>query len=334
MERVEKVDFGGYSFDKKTLHHFDSVAKHCEYDLRLDDGQTAFLIRDLVFMMAEAKMKKYNKLKAREVFPLTSNFAKGIETINYEVIDWTGEAKVIANDADDYPNSGTTLEEKSAPVRLVANDFYVTDQEMLKAAYARRPLSRRRLDAALLANETKIDNVAFLGDANYKLPGLFTSPSDLNAATIANTGTGSSKKWSTKDAAKIEIDIKAMITLLPEQFIGEDLILVTTPANYRLLTITRIGTDTQDTIADFLIRKTPIKEINFSSRLKSVAAISNKDTALIYPKSKEVLDLVIPRDREQKAPFRDKRKMVFDIETELSGLHIFQPEAIVYADEV
>jgi hypothetical protein len=333
-ERIERVDFGGMVFDRKDLHKFDSVIKHCEYDLRLDDGQTAFLIRQLVYMMAEIKTKKYNALTAREVFPVMSNFGSGMEYINQEFMDMTGEAEIIADDAHDYPVAGVTSGEIPRKVGLMGMSVVVSNMEMRKAAFARKPLSRRKMDAALRAMEAGIDKIAFLGNSKFNIAGLFSKPSDLTSTTITADGTGSSKKWSTKDASKIERDIKAMVTNLPEPFIGEDLILVTTPANYRLLTMTRIGTDTQDTIADYLIKKTPIKELNFSSRLKSVSAISNKDTAVIYPKNPEVLNLVIPRDKEEQPVHRGKREISIDIETELSGLHIDHPKAVVYADEV
>ncbi len=327
------IEIGGMKFDAKDVERMDEVVQFAKKE-HLDAGETAFLLRELTVMAARAQETRYLNLMARQVFNVESGMGSGIENINHEIYDYSGEAKVIGDNATDYPLAGTKVDEMTTPVRRLGISVEYSDFDLVKAARARRPLEQRKLNAAIRGQELAIDRIAFDGDSNYNLKGLWSDLTNMTSVTIAATGTGSSKDWTKKTAAQIETDIVQMLSAVPDYFQGMPYSMVVSPATERLLKTKRLGTDITDTLYNLIMDKFKLAGIYSCSKFKNISALSNVGSAIIYPKDPDIVQLLIPQDRTQKAPFRDGRKTVIDFETEIAGLVKFHPKAIVYADRI
>ncbi len=330
------IEIGGMKFDSKDVERMDEVVRFAQKE-RLDAGETAFLLRELTVMAAKAQETRYLPLIARDAFPVVSGMGSGIENVNHEIYDYSGEAKIISDDATDYPIAGTSTDEMTTPVRRLGISVEYSDFDLIKAARARKPLEQRKVNAAVRAQEVAIDKIAFDGDSKFKLKGLWSDLTNMTSVTIAATGTGSGddrKDWIRKTATQIEIDMVQLLSAIPDYFQGVPYSMIVSPATERILKTKRLGNDITDTLYNLFMEKFKLAAIYSSSKFKNIPALSNVGSAVLYPKDADILQLLIPQDRTQKAPFRDGRKTVIDFEAEISGLIKFHPKAIVRADRI
>lgn len=315
----------------KAKAYYNGAIRFINDSITQDEGQTFALLRELNLQRNVIKEVKYSALVAREIFNTVSGLGAGWESITYPVYDASGEAEFITGSGD-LPMANSNVNEIMEKVKPIGIAYSVSEIELERAMHTGRPLENRRLLAALRGMEEKVDKIAFFGDTEAGLNGLFTTPANLDVETMTADGTGSSKKWSTKTYDKVERDIMQMIEALPDPFQNEDLQLVVTPANKARLTTLRIG-NTDKNLMMYLIENSNIKRIVASSKLKSVSTMSAKDVSVLMPMSSEVCELVIPRDRQIKAPKQIGRDLVTDVICDISGLHIYHPKAIIVTDE-
>jgi hypothetical protein len=339
--KLIRLDDGNYElngtlWNAEVVEHFDSALALAKRE-KLDAGETNFLLRQLTYLYAQIKEVKYNALKARAMFPVASGLGRGLENINHEVVDYSGKAKIIGSKSSDYPVANSSSNEITHPVRELGICIQLFEMDLLKAARSGKPLNTRMLTAAIRGMEQTIDDIAFNGDSDYKLKGLFSDISDMTSVTIDATGTGSGddrKDWKRKTSALIEKDIQDMLTAVPDYFQGMKYVLGLSPANMAILKTKRIGTDTNMNLYNYILENLDIEEIVPSTKFKTVANLSSKGTTVLYPRDPEVLELSLPQDRLQKAPFQDGRIQVIDVVAEISGLHKYHPKAIVIADRI
>lgn len=300
--------------------------------LTKDEQDTFFLVKELNLLRNVAKEVKYENLIARDLFPFVSGLGAGLETISYEVYDMQGKAGYIEG-ASDIPKVNAKRKENKENVRTIASSYSINMFEMERALRSGRNLEQRKLLAALRVLENELDKVAFYGDKEHGLNGLLSKPTSLEIVTIVADGSGSSKKWATKTADKIERDINDMLRKIPDEFMNMPLTLLLSPANYMLLNTIRIN-NTAISLREYILQNTDISRIEKTSKLKAVPTMSNKEIGVLFVNNPEVLELVVPRDREQRAPFRDGRELVTDVVMDISGMHIYHPKSIVVTDEI
>jgi hypothetical protein len=318
--------------DKAREYYADALDFMRKQRLAKDEGETFFLLKELNLLRNQFKEVKYPALVARELFPVASGMGSGLDSISYGVYNMSGKAQVIEGSAD-LPKVNAKTKEVTEKVRPLGIAYSITKLEMERALRAGRSLDQRMLMALIRGMEQKLDDIAFFGDEEYGLNGLFLDPSKLQVETIVADGSGSSKKWSTKTFDKIERDIIQMVSALPDEFIGENLVLALTPDNYQRLQTLRIA-NTSDSLMSYIMAKTDIKRVVKTKKLKTVSTMSSKDVAVLMPDTAEICELVIPRDREVQAPFQDGRELVTDVYLDVSGLHLYHPKAIITTDEV
>lgn len=327
------IDFGGVRFDAQDFQHCTPVVNIAN-ELRLDAGSTAMVLRDLTFLRAELKEVKYEPLKARSLFSMSNVKGSGFEFINNKIVDYSGAAEFVSDDSDTFPSVSAKITEESNPVRRFGASFRLSEMDIIKAIRANVPLQTSKVKAAMRANEELLDNTIFNGNKAQKLKGLWSYQSNLTSVTIAADGTGASKLWSTKTGALMLRDVLAMCAAIPNVFKGMALTLVVDPVNYTLLMTTRLDSNSDTTVAEFLLAKTDITSIDRTSKLETVSTLSNNSSGILYPKDPEIAEIVLPVDREEKAPYMVARTTVYDYASEFSGLHVHHPKGIVYADSI
>jgi len=90
---------------------------------RLDSNESMFLLRQLDYIKQQTYDIKYAELKARKLFPVSSEADPGAERIYYRQYDQSGIAKIISNYADDLPDADVIGKEYFASVKTLGSSY-------------------------------------------------------------------------------------------------------------------------------------------------------------------------------------------------------------------
>lgn len=146
--------------------------------------------------------------EAVRMFPVIGTGFDSHTSIEYgEYADY-GKAKIVANNADDIPQADIGRINRTATLYQVANHFRFSTIELEAALRSGAPLQTAKHLAAVKAQAEEIDRLFWAGDAGYGITGFGTFP--LATVAVPADGTGNSALWSTKDAAKIARDLRAI----------------------------------------------------------------------------------------------------------------------------
>lgn len=315
-------------FDPKIRFDQGGAAEHFRFDRdftfvpidRLDAAENAFLERSLRHMIPTMFRREYAKINARTIFPVYFANDPGAETISYEETEEVAEAEIVRNYADDAPLAEVKTDEFDSKVRSVRAAAQWDIQEIRAAAKANRPLSQRKTNAARDAMFRTENRVAFQGDADFNLVGLFSDanvPRDTAAATFA---AGSA-------AANLQ-ELHDLANAIPAN--TEDIesggVLCLPPTQFDLVATQRLGTTGEGpmVLQDFLATNPHVSQV-FRVRELAGAGTGGVDTALIFDRNIEKVRMNVALDLEQFAP--ERRGMVVRVEyhMRIGGLTIPRP---------
>ena len=213
---------------------------------RADANQTAFLARELVYVSRDIQVRLYEKLRAAEFVPISTEVPEGAEMWTYKQRDRRGKARVGAHlEASDAPRVDVNYEEFPFPVTYADAAYAYTIEDMKKAAFAGVPLIRDKADACAEAIAEKLDELIRIGDAEQGIPGFLNNP---NVPVVTLT----KGEWLTATDADILFDLQEVeqdfITDTRDVEEGTRLIL---PTAYEGRLRTLKVTDSERTVAQY-----------------------------------------------------------------------------------
>lgn len=307
---------------------------------RFDSNESMFLLRQLDYIKQQTYDTKYAELKARKLIPVSSEADPGAENIFYRQYDQFGIAKIISNYADDLPNADVSGKEFSATVKTLGAQYQYNFQEMRAAVYGNVPLEQRRANAARRVIAQKENTIAFFGDANSNLIGMFNAP-NVTAVTIPATGTGSTTQWANKTPDQILLDMNTVANTVVSVSLGvenpDTMLLPLSQFNYVASTARSSFSD--KTILNYFLENNPyIKNVEWVNELASAGASGSGSAPYArmyaYRRSPEVLTLEIPSDFEQlDLQIVNLTYKVPCIER-IGGVLVYYPLALAYGDGI
>lgn len=311
----------------KQIKHFDS-------------NESMFLNRQLDYIKQQTYDIKYAELKARKLIPVSSEADPGAENIFYRQYDQSGLAKIVSNYADDLPDADVSGQEFSAKVKTLGASYKYNIQEMRAASYGQVPLEQRRANAARRAIAQKENKIAFYGDAQTGLVGLFTAP-NVTSVTIPATGTGATTQWANKTPDQILLDMNSVANTVVSVSLGvenpDTMLLPLSQYNY--VSSTARSQYSDKTILNYFLENNPyIKQIEWVNELKgagqSGSGSAPYDRFYAYRRSPEVLTLEIPSDFEQLE--MQIKNLVYKIPCieRCGGVLVYYPLALAYGDGI
>jgi hypothetical protein len=307
---------------------------------RFDSNESLFLLRQLDYIKQQSYDIKYAELKSRKLIPVSSEADPGAEKIFYRQYDQTGLAKIIANYADDLPDADVLGQEYFATVKTLGASYKYNFQEMRAAVYGNVPLEQRRANAARRAIAQKENKLAFFGDSNSGLVGLFTAP-NVTSVTIPATGTGSTTQWVNKTPDQILFDMNLVANTVVSTSLGvenpDTMLLPLAQFNYVASTARSDYSD--KTILNYFLENNPyIKQVEWVNELKGAGSSGSGsgpyDRMYAYRRSPEVLTMEVPSDFEQHE--LEIRNLIYKVNcTErYGGVLVYYPLAIAYGDGI
>lgn len=304
----------------------------------VDADGAFFFQRQLELIKARSYDVRYAELKARQLFPVSNEGGPGITSITYRTYDMAGAAKIINAYADDLPRADVAGKETTIPVRSVGISYGYNLDEIQASQLTGAALDQRRANAARRSNEQVVNDVAFFGDAESGLPGLFSNP-NIPTGAVVNPGSGT--EWVNKTPDEILFDVNDLFadifetTKMVEQ--GNTLLLPPNQWSYIMSTPRSANSDT--TIAQYLVQNSPyLNGLDDIIPVNECAAANNPllstDAMVAYDRNPDKLQLEIPVELEMLPVQQKNLEFVVPGRSRLGGLNIYYPLSLAIATGV
>lgn len=320
--------------------HVDSLRTDSEGNAeRLDAGEVAYVLKALEYVYAETADVEYPELKAKMLIPVDTSVPNGAETYTYYQWDKVGSAKFITNYAKDFPSADAFLKRFNAPIAAIGNSYGYTMQDIRAAQSVQyglgAPLDLVRGDAAHLAHEMFVDDVAAYGNAARGLKG-FVNHADIPDVTVSAGGGA----WTTALAAVNDTNNAIILADLdklansPEQTTfgmqKPDTLILPLSVKPRVTAKSSLY-DNRTLIATWLERQDAIKNVEYWAKLDAANSNGNLTAgvarAMVYKRNPRVVRLVIPQLFEQFPPQQRGLRFKVLCHSRIGGVSLRYPKA-------
>lgn len=293
----------------------------------LDAEESIFFSKELEHVKSKSYDKKFTQLKARQILPVSFEAGPAAETIKYEQYDMIGMAKIVTDYSTDFKAADVKAKEFRAPVKSLGSAYQYSLQEVRAARATGKSLEQRKANAAKRAIAQKENSIAYFGDADHGLGGMFNN-ANVPVVVLPNTA-----KWESLTADQMLANLNAIannpITASNGVEMADTLLL---PIDlYTLVTTTRI-TDTNITVLKFFMENNPfIKSVDWVQEL-GTAGVGGVRRVVAYNRDPDALTLEIPQDFEQ-FPVQEKG-LAYKVpcHERIGGVLFYYPLSAAYAD--
>lgn len=297
-----------------------------------DANESVFFARELETVKSKTYDKKYPNLTAMQNIPVSFEADPGAETITYYQYESTGLAKILANYSNDLPRADVKGKPFTSIVKGIGTAYGYSIQDIRAAKKAGKPLEQRKASAARLANDQKVNQIAYFGDADHGLVGLFTHP-NVTAYVLPADGTGSSTKFIDKTPDQVLRDLNGMVNKVVQLTQGveaPDTLLLPADVIGDLSTRAR-SANSDTTILEFFLKNSPyIKEVKATPECKGAGA-GGADLAMMYAKDPDKLTFEIPQPFEQFPPQAKGLEYEIPCHSRCGGVIIYYPLSLIKA---
>lgn len=306
-------------------------ARLLQAGMHLDGNETAILDRELRAVEAKVLLIEYPELKHRRFIPVEGGVDPGAESVWFRELDYRGEAKIIANYADDLPRVDISRNEFPVPVKSIGDSFAYSDLDLMRAAMSGVPLDAMRARAARDIMERKLDNLACFGDASAGLAGFINNANVTITAPLTANG---KTLWSQKTPDDIIADLsylrQKIVTDTLELHSPNTFLLPTTLMEY--ISTRRMGDGSDTTILKFFQANNPGVLIESWTRLKTANAAGTAGRIIAYQRDPMVLSHKIPLEYTQLPPERKNLAWIVNAWARTAGLQLYRPKAVLFMD--
>ncbi len=325
---------GTITKDSKVVQ-MDGVLVHSVNIGFIDADGAVFFQRQLEHIKAKSYDVLYAELKARSLFPVSNEGGKGVTTITYRTYDQAGAAKIINAYADDLPRADVAGKETTIPVRSVGTSYGYNLDEIQASQLTGVGLDQRRANASRRTVEQVVNDVAFFGNADANLPGLFSNP-NIPTGAVVNPGGGT--EWVNKTADEILFDINDLFSDIFEttKMVERGNTLLLPPAQWSLIMSTPRASNSDTTIGMFVAQNSPyLTSIEDIIPVNECNAADNPtlstDAMVAYDRSPDKLELEIPVELEYMPVQQKNLEFVIPGRNRLAGLNIYYPLSLAIA---
>lgn len=301
----------------------------------LDADGAVFFQRQLEHIKARSYDVRYAELPARTLFPVSNEGGAGITSITYRTYDQVGSAKIINAYANDLPRADVAGKETTIPVRSVGTSFGYNLDEMQASQLTGAGLDQRRANASRRAVEQVVNTVAFFGDEDSNLPGLFSNP-NIPTGAVVNPGSGTA--WVNKTPDQILFDVNDLFADIFEttNMVERGNTLLLPPSQWSYIASTPRSTNSDTTILQYLAMNSPyLNSVDDIIPVNECAAANNpelaSDAMVAYDRSPDKLQLEIPVELEYLPVQQKNLEFVVPGRNRLAGLNIYYPLSLAIA---
>jgi hypothetical protein len=318
--------------------NFDSSAQ-------ADSAAFGLVLNNLEAMQAEIEEVLRERFKIPEFVPINTAIPEGATSYALRVINRFGKGKFINRDGSNVENATASVDKLVFNVEYAGIQPQWTLQELREVLFTGISLSNETLEAGTQGALDHIQEVGFNGDSDLGFTGLLN---DANVPVYGGTTPIIAAGTAATDDA-IASYINSLITtigattneLVYEHFGMNELTIVLPTASFDYLSTTRMGTDANKTIMQYLTRNNVWtartgKNIVFKSLPRALAAAATgTGRAIVYPWNKRIIEMAIPImpriiTTDSSAGYVIKAPMEYS----MGGVVIKRADMMIYGDEI
>ncbi|MFT0547487.1 DUF2184 domain-containing protein [Allopusillimonas ginsengisoli] len=304
--------------------------------IRTADDGLGFYISQLAQVEPRIYATKYPNINFQELVPLNSSIPEWVDSVDYLSYDAVTMGKFIGANADDLPNVALKAKKDSVPVGYAGNSFEYSLDELRKSQQLNMPIDITMAAAARRGAEEHMQRVAYFGDSDRGMDGLF------NHSNVGSDATLSLDWTATATTGKMILDeINGMIGDVWQQSKGVHVpdTMVMAANRWTILATTMATEYAPDkTLLEILqsqnlYTRMTGKPMTIVPRFQlEGAGASSKDRILIYEKNDENLVMYVPMFWRPTAPQPRNLKIKVPAEYKVSGTEFRYPMCAKYFD--
>ena len=177
-------------------------------NLIINDAQpisSVFFPESLQVMKNRDYNIQYAELNGLRLVPIDRTTAPWAQVVGYNQYDLTGEAKVIATQANDLPMTDATGQRFFNPIVTIGASYKYTKQEIEFARQAGVPFKENKRASMEKAHLEKVNTMIFQGDSEANIVGWLNVPT-VNKVPVAGAN-ANARKWFGTGATKTALQI-------------------------------------------------------------------------------------------------------------------------------
>jgi len=300
--------------------------------VRLDSNEGIFFERELEVIREQVFEEGKPMLNFLEVLPVKSDLPDWAAEYTYRWSNESGKAGYIGNGADDFPVVGVGMSEASERVRMIGAAVEFTAMDLQRAMISGLSLEQSLFRTARRAIETKINEIAWYGDASQRLRGLLRHP-EIMVQPVSNAIGGSASADNV--LAELNACVNDMLNNTEQVEAPTDLLLP--PDSYQYAAQQQRSTASDTSTLNFWLatngyvgpgRAHSIRELRNATIPASGGGTTTSDVIVALRRDREVMEFVYSGIKE--LPIHRKGAMTYVVPFYActAGLAVYKPRAI------
>ena len=302
---------------------------------RRDVSEGTFFTLELQYKEKEYVNVDYPQLKSFDLIPVDTSGGPGAETIAYYMFDRTGAAKVMSDQATDFPLIEVFGTKFVSQVRSLGDAIQYSVQETRAAQMAGRSIDTDRMDNAHDLAMRLANQIAFLGDSSWQLVGALAH-ANIPIGTTPADGVGNTTTWSTKTPDQMLRDMNLPFNLVRQNSKGiENADTLLLPLSlYNIVRSTPRSAISDKTVLQYFLDANPGVTVDWLIELETAGTVNGSPATRImaYTKDPKKLKQHIPQAFEIFPPVWTGAGWKVNCHMRVGGCVAKKPVAAEYLD--
>jgi hypothetical protein len=316
----------------------DSMQNEITYDFDLniataDDG-LAFFNSQLASIEARIYQVKYRKIVYQDFVPVDTSDPEWIDNVTYYSYDAVTMGKFIGANARDLPRSDITAAKSTIDVFYGGTSYGYSLDELRKSQELRMPVDIFKATASRRGFEEHAQRVAFFGDADLNITGLFNNANVQSDASVVD--------WDTATGQEITGDMND--TLFDVWFNSAEThvpgVLLLPSERWAQISNTRMDSGTDTTILEFFMKNNLYKDLTGGDLVirpnleLNTLGVNSTGRMMAYELNEENLTMRMPIEWRSVAPQPEGLAVTVPAEYKFGGVEFRYPGSAKYRDFV
>lgn len=297
------------------------------------DSGLAFYISQLSVLEATIYQTKYRKIVYQDFVPVSTADPEWVDSIDYISYDAVTSGKFIGANGRDLPQSDINANKSTIKVFYGGNSYGYSLDELRKSQQLRIPLDSTKATASYRGFQEHAQRVAFFGDTDRGITGLFNN---------ANVQTDNSTvNWATATGQEIVADMNGLLIKLwqnsAETHVANVLLL---PSDqWAIISNKRMDSGTDTTVLQFFLMNNLYSDLTGGGKLTvkpnfelKTAGVGSVPRMMAYELNDENLTMRMPMPWRPLAPQPEGLVLNVPAEYKFGGVEFRYPGSAAYRD--
>lgn len=316
----------------------DSMNNEITYDFDMniataDDG-LAFFNSQLASIESRIYEVKYRKIVYQDFVPVDTSDPEWIDNVTYYSYDAVTMGKFIGANARDLPRSDITAAKSTIDVFYGGTSYGYSLDELRKSQELRMPVDIFKATASRRGFEEHAQRVAFFGDADLGITGLFNNANVQSDASVVDwdTATGQEIVGDMNDTL-FDVWINSAETHVPN-------VLLMPSERWTQASNTRMDSGTDTTILEFFMKNNLYKDLTGGDLVVrpnlelNTLGVNSTGRMIAYELNEENLTMRMPIEWRSVAPQPEGLGVTVPAEYKFGGVEFRYPGSAKYRDFV